>query len=208
MGLSGSRNMFHKRLLTGCLSCRKLKQLRRGHKEEKNRMGASFEVAEKIDEHTRHTIALLRAMQNPLQDYADVVGAPAFAYGIRYVYPEPEDYAIEAAIMALEERSRNRWIPVTERLPETRKYRTTFLATVSCEFWKNNKTLVVEWENTTVRGKDASRWIWNDRLFPKEWEIIAWQPLPAPYRPATDQDNSAGGWQEQMASTFLRDSRR
>ena len=103
-------------------------------------------------------------------------------------------------------RDEHRWIPVTERLPETREYRTTFLATVSCEFWKNNKTLVVEWENTTIRGKDASRWIWNDRLFPKEWEIIAWQPLPATHRPAPEQDKSSGK-QEHMTSVFLRDSR-
>lgn len=53
-----------------------------------------------IDEHTRHAIDLLKSMQNPLQDYADIVGAPAFAHGCRYVYPEPEDYAIETAIIA------------------------------------------------------------------------------------------------------------
>lgn len=101
----------------------------------------------------------------------------------------------------------NGWIPVTERLPETRKYRTTFLATVSCEFWKNNKTLIVKWENTTFWGKDVSRWIWDDRLFPEEWEIIAWQPIPAPYMPATEQDNPSGSWQEQMMGAFLGDSR-
>ena len=119
---------------------------------------------------------------------------------------EPDDDEIDKVYMRLKAyedtgltpeevekmRDGHRWIPVTERLPETRKYRTTFLATVSCEFWKNNKTLVVEWENTTVRGKDVSRWIWNDRLFPEEWEIIAWQPLPAPYRPAPEQNKHSG----------------
>ena len=119
---------------------------------------------------------------------------------------EPDDDEIDKVYMRLKAyedtgltpeevekmRDGHRWIPVTERLPETRKYRTTFLATVSCEFWKNNKTLVVEWENTTVRGKDVSRWIWNDRLFPEEWEIIAWQPLPSPYKPATEQNKHSG----------------
>lgn len=119
---------------------------------------------------------------------------------------EPDDDEIDKVYMRLKAyedtgltpeevekmRDGHRWIPVTERLPERRKYRTTFLATVSCESWKNNETLVVEWENTTVRGKDVSRWIWNDRLFPEEWEIIAWQPLPAPYRPATEQNKHSG----------------
>ena len=49
------------------------------------------------------TIELLRSMQNPKQDYANVVCAPAFCTGFRFVYPEPEDYAIEEAIKALEE---------------------------------------------------------------------------------------------------------
>ena len=48
-------------------------------------------------------IELLRSMQNPKQDYANVVCAPAFCTGFRFVYPEPEDYAIEEAIKALEE---------------------------------------------------------------------------------------------------------
>lgn len=104
------------------------------------------------------------------------------------------------------ERRKHKWIPVEERLPETKEYRTTLLATVSCEYWKNNKTLVVEWENTTVRGKDVSRWIWNDRLFPEDWVIIAWQPLPEPYRPDPKQDKPSG-WQEQMMGAFLGDSR-
>ena len=48
-------------------------------------------------------IELLRSMQNPKQDYVDVVCAPAFCTGFRFVYPEPEDYAIEEAIKALKE---------------------------------------------------------------------------------------------------------
>lgn len=59
-------------------------------------------------------IELLKEMQNPLQDYADMVGAPAFAYGYRYVYPEPEDYAIELAITALENQEKYRWHKVAD----------------------------------------------------------------------------------------------
>ena len=55
-------------------------------------------------------IKLLRSMQNPKQDYANLVCAPAFCTGYRYVYPEPEDYAIEEAISALKEVQQHREI--------------------------------------------------------------------------------------------------
>ena len=60
------------------------------------------------------TIELLRSMQNPKRDYADVVCAPAFCTGFRFVYPEPEDYAIEEAIKALEEIQQYREIGTVE----------------------------------------------------------------------------------------------
>lgn len=52
---------------------------------------------------TEEAIELLKGMQSPLEDYAELVGAPAFAYGHKYVYPYPQDYAIEEAIEALKE---------------------------------------------------------------------------------------------------------
>lgn len=48
-------------------------------------------------------IEFLKGMQNKKIDYAEMVCAPAFAYGYEYVYPEPEDYAIEEAVKALKE---------------------------------------------------------------------------------------------------------
>lgn len=84
-------------------------------------------------------IELLKGVQSPLEDYAELVGAPAFAYGHKYVYPYPQDYAIDEAIDALKEIQQYReigtaeecreamekqkhmndgWIPVSERLPE------------------------------------------------------------------------------------------
>ena len=59
-------------------------------------------------------IELLRSMQNPKQDYADVVCAPVFCTGFRFVYPGPEDYAIEEAIKALEEIQQYREIGTVE----------------------------------------------------------------------------------------------
>ena len=59
-------------------------------------------------------IELLKGMQSPLEDYAELVGAPAFTYGHKYVYPYPEDYAIEEAIKALEEVQQYRKIGTVE----------------------------------------------------------------------------------------------
>ena len=63
-------------------------------------------------------VELLRSMQNPKQDYANVVCAPAFCTGFRFVYPEPEDYAIEEAIKALEEIQQYREIGTVEECLE------------------------------------------------------------------------------------------
>ena len=59
-------------------------------------------------------IELLRGIQNKKVDYAEMVCAPAFAYGYEYVYPEPEDYAIEEAIKALNEIQQYRKIGTVE----------------------------------------------------------------------------------------------
>ena len=64
------------------------------------------------------TIELLKGMQSPLEDYAELVGAPAFAYGYKYVYPYPEDYAIEEAIEALKEIQQYREIGTVEECRE------------------------------------------------------------------------------------------
>ena len=64
------------------------------------------------------SIELLRIMQNPKQDYANLVCAPAFCTGYRYVYPEPEDYAIEEAISALKEIQQYRAIGTVEECRE------------------------------------------------------------------------------------------
>lgn len=57
----------------------------------------------------KETIRLLRGIQTPLQDYAELIGAPYWVYGKQYVYPDPEDYAIEQAISALEKEERYKW---------------------------------------------------------------------------------------------------
>ena len=64
------------------------------------------------------TIEMLKGMQNKKVDYAELVCAPAFAYGCKYVYPEPEDYAIEEAIEALKEVQQYREIGTVEEFRE------------------------------------------------------------------------------------------
>ena len=63
-------------------------------------------------------IEMLRGMQNKKVDYAEMVCAPTFAYGYQYVYPEPEDYAIEEAITALKEIQQYREIGTVEECRE------------------------------------------------------------------------------------------
>ena len=85
--------------------------------------------------------------------------------------------AFDLAISALKKQEQDRWIPVTERLPETDrdKWHTEFIVTT-----EDGKVLSMDWENTIVRNKPVSRWIWRGRLAP--WRVIAWRPLPAPYQ--------------------------
>ena len=63
-------------------------------------------------------IEMLRGMQNKKVDYAEMICAPAFAYGYEYVYPEPEDYAIEEAIKAIKEIQQYREIGTVEQCRE------------------------------------------------------------------------------------------
>ena len=62
----------------------------------------------------KKTLKALRDMQNPMEDYAIMVGAPAFACGYRYVFPEREDYIIQDAIDILEEVEKYRWHDLRE----------------------------------------------------------------------------------------------
>ena len=58
---------------------------------------------------SKAAIDLLKNMLGPLVDYAEMVGGPPGIYGIKYVYQDPEDYAIEEAIEALKKEERYKW---------------------------------------------------------------------------------------------------
>lgn len=123
-------------------------------------------------------IELLKRLQNPLEDYADMVGAPAWASGCRYVYPEPEDYAIEEAIIALKEKQNRRWIQVLERLPEEAEY-----------LWISDgrrymKRLEVAYMTDTIEYMigyfDGYKWM--DKKHNRINNVVAWKTHD-PYRP-------------------------
>jgi len=68
---------------------------------------------------------------------------------------------------------------ITDRFPtkeECTNNKKEFAVTVDAN---GMKTLVMDFEYETVRGKEVARWKWRDRLSP--WEVIAWRPLPEPY---------------------------
>ncbi len=127
----------------------------------------------------QEAIEILKGMQSPLQDYADMVGAPAWASGCRYVYPEPKDYAIEEAITALKEKQNRRWIPVTERMPEEQKF---YLVTIAKNtgghdieycFYECGKWLMI------ADGNSEENTCWEEEVK----KVVAWMPLPEPYKP-------------------------
>lgn len=154
-------------------------------------------------------IKILRNMQNPRIDYADMVGAPVFCYGKRYVFPEQEDYAIETALIALnEKKARNIH---RNNVVESNMYNKC--SDCSRRKWyqkgyedgkKDNDWIPVEERlpnqngvyNVTRLVDDAfisdsayfdgqDTWHNDNRvnhIRPYLTDIVAWQPLPEPYK--------------------------
>ena len=108
-------------------------------------------------------IELLRSMQNPKQDYADVVCAPAFCTGFRFVYPEPGDYAIEEAIKALKEVQQYRKIGTVKECKEmasiVKKSERSELAKIIDEWLEYSKIGTVEECQKAVEKQKAKKCI-------------------------------------------------
>ena len=106
-------------------------------------------------------IELLRSMQNPKQDCADVVCAPAFCTGFRFVYPEPEDYAIEEAIKALKEIQQYREIGSVKECKEmasiVKKSERSELANIIDEWIEYRKIGTVEECRKAVEKQKAKK---------------------------------------------------
>lgn len=149
------------------------------------------------------TIKILRNMQNPRIDYADMVGAPAFCYGKRYVFPEQEDYAIETALIALNEKkarnthrnnvvesnmynkcpdcSRRKWY---QKGYEDSKKDNGWIPYTEQNMPKKEGVYLVtcddeEYPVKRMRFKE-DLWYWTYGIY--DGRILAYQPLPEPYK--------------------------
>ena len=73
----------------------------------------------------------------------------------------------------------NGWIPCSERLPDKAGYEV--LATLENSFGQRRVTIIF-----TGYG-DESFWHCNNKEYDLEaWKVIAWQPLPEPYKESED----------------------
>jgi hypothetical protein len=109
--------------------------------------------------------------------------------------------ALDMAIKALE---KERWIPVSERLPETDNKNS--INNYNVLLWVKDKSHT-EREPQIYLGKlshidedDGSGNFWGVKTPPCDWtiwgwsyfnepEVIAWMPLPEPYKAETDSKN-------------------
>lgn len=79
---------------------------------------------------------------------------------------------------------------ITDRVPtreECGDFGKEFAVTVDAN---GIKTLVMNYVYETVRGKEVSRWKWMGRI--SSWKVIAWKPLPEPYRGHLGTQEGAG----------------
>ena len=90
--------------------------------------------------------------------------------------------ALDMAISALKKQEEDRWIPVTERLPEEKD------AGILKKLGTNKRsdyvlaTVEVEGERMTVMACTYDgKWYWNMEYAFPDYKIIAWRPLPEPY---------------------------
>ena len=91
--------------------------------------------------------------------------------------------ALDTAIDVLEKQEQDRWIPVTERLPEIKHH-------IDDEHF-SDEVLVTEWFNgfkkTRIGNFDTRTGWWNDEKGCGFLGVItSWRPLPEPY---TEEDN-------------------
>ena len=92
-----------------------------------------------------------------------------------------ENCAFHLAIEALKEKEANKWIPISERLPEPQKPNEDFYN----EHWSDFVLVCIDWWNgqkvidTAFYDFDEKEWVYQGS---EESEVIAWKPLPEPYK--------------------------
>ena len=88
------------------------------------------------------------------------------------------------------------WIPCSERLPK-RKNRTKISETVIATYLSmfDKRPLC---DAFVYYDYDENIWLWDDNDEPVAVDIVAWQPLPEPYKPPQTS------WQESMMKHFTK----
>lgn len=117
-----------------------------------------------------NAIKLLKNMLPEKVSYANLIGASS-CYGDKYVYEDPEPYAIELAISVLEKQLNNGWISVKEKLPENK---TSVLIT------KSNGYVSIGFCNVNY-----NEWRENGYIIPTP---LAWKPLDKPFKEGTNEN--------------------
>ena len=83
---------------------------------------------------------------------------------------------VQDCIAMVENQPKADWIPCEERLPEldegTESFKQSKCCLVALEWWDGEITEEVGWYNQSG--------VWNQDS--KNCKVIAWQPLPAPYK--------------------------
>lgn len=138
----------------------------------------------------RKTIKELKELQNPMEDYADMVGAPAFAYGYRYVFPEREDYILQDAIDILEKVDKYRWHDLRENpgdLPEEHH-------NYGHIFSDNVLVITEEYDKPIVAYMNLTLNIWfnpieEEYLEPGFGKVIAWKYIE-PFEKSVSEEES------------------
>lgn len=94
--------------------------------------------------------------------------------------------------------SNNGWIPCSERLPD--KY-------CHCLVTRRNDYKDGSFDSDVredVYIELEGVWDWQSKFEGLIDNIIAWQPLPAPYKPTAQQDSISEAWKQQTMSRFER----
>ena len=129
----------------------------------------------------KEIIELLRSLQNPMEDYADMIGAPAWAYGMRYVFPEPEDYAIEETIEILERVDKYRWHDLRKNpddLPEEYE-----------DGISDNVLVITKYGDFSVAYIDLTLIEWCVDEYTAAEDIIAWKYIEPFEKSVSSEDN-------------------
>lgn len=124
---------------------------------------------------------MTREEAKELLTYIMMSYVPKDQYG-DYDDPEPYEQAIDMAIEALSDG----WIPCSEGLPEehewvgTKKFGTTISDKVHITFDLNGERFV---KTLSLQNGELSNYEKRTMdTFYKGWKMLAWKPLPDPYR--------------------------